>query len=153
MKKVFTLVAAICFVGFSAFAQQPASVAANKTKGVIKVNKETHDFGKVPKGIPVSYEFEVENVGTEAFEITDVQKVCGCTVTNWTKGPIAPGQKGTVTAQYNAAREGKFKKPITIMSNASNAPIKLYFEGEVMLDGQSSGAPEQPNIMTAPNNN
>lgn len=152
MKKVLTLFAAVCMVAVTAFAQ-PATVATNKTKGVIKVNKETHNFGKVPKGIPVSYEFEVENVGTEAFEITDVQKVCGCTVTNWTKGPIAPGGKGTVTAQYNAAREGKFKKPITIKSNAENAPIKLYFEGEVIVNDPNSGAPEQPSIMAVPDNN
>ena len=39
---------------------------------------------------------------------------CGCTTPNWTKGVIKPGEKGTVTATYNAASPGPFIKQLQL---------------------------------------
>jgi Protein of unknown function (DUF1573) len=114
---------------------------------VMTPDEQTHNFGKVPQGIPVKYEFTITNNGTEPMIIQNVQKTCGCTVTNWTKDPILPGQSGMVSAQYNAARVGKFKKPITVTSNASNSPMQLWFEGEVLAKDQMSGAPKNENSL------
>lgn len=141
MKKFLTLFAAFTMLSFFAVAQTGPSM---------EISEEVHNFGKIAQGIPVKHQFQVKNTGDEPLVIQNVQKVCGCTVTEWTKAPIMPGETGTVTAQYNAARMGKFKKPITVLSNANNSPMKLYFEGEVVSKESLSGAPENQSML---NNN
>lgn len=141
MKKFLTLFAAFTMLSFFAVAQTGPSM---------EISEEVHNFGNIAQGIPVKHQFQVKNTGDEPLVIQNVQKVCGCTVTEWTKAPIMPGETGTVTAQYNAARMGKFKKPITVLSNANNSPMKLYFEGEVVAKESLSGAPENQSML---NNN
>lgn len=138
MKKLLTLFAAFTLVSIFAFGQ---------TGPKMDIAETTHNFGKIPQGIPVKHQFVVKNTGDEPLLINNVQKVCGCTVTEWTKKPIMPGETGTVTAQYNAARMGRFKKPITVLSNATNSPMKLYFEGEVVSKDALEGAPENKSMM------
>lgn len=134
------------------FAALAIAVAAMAQTGAsMQVSEETFNFGQIPQGTPVTHQFTVTNTGDEPLVIQNVQKVCGCTVTEWTKSPIMPGQSGTVSAQYNAASMGKFKKPITVIANATNSPMKLYFEGEVVAKEQLSGAPMNQGIMNGGN--
>ncbi len=114
-----------------------------QTGPVIQVEKVTHDFGQIPQGLPVKFSFTILNIGDSPLVIQDVQKVCGCTVTDWTKSPIAPGGRGTVSAQYNAIKEGQFRKPVTVISNAANGPLKLFLTGEVMTHAALQGGEEE----------
>ena len=111
-----------------------ASVTAFKVeeKAEFKFEKETHDFGKIPQGKPVSVEFKFTNTGNEPLIITNIESVCGCTVPKYTNTPILKGQTGTITVTYNAAALAPFSKGLTIRSNAKT-PIKLiYIKGEVV---------------------
>ena len=111
-----------------------ASVAAFKVeeKAEFKFEKETHDFGKIPQGKPVSVEFKFTNTGNEPLIITNIESVCGCTVPKYTNTPILKGQTGTITVTYNAATPAPFSKGLTIRSNAKT-PIKvIYIKGEVV---------------------
>ena len=138
MKKVLTLFAVLGLFSVAALAQ--SGPAFESSEG-------GHNFGKVPQGIPVKYTFTVKNTGTEPLVIEDVRKTCGCTVTNWTKEPIMPGETGTVTGQYNAAKMGYFKKDLTVISNSTNSPNKLTLEGTVVKKEELSGAPENKNSL------
>ena len=111
-----------------------ASVTAFKVeeKPEFKFEKETHDFGKIPQGKPVSVEFKFTNTGNEPLIITNIESVCGCTVPKYTNTPILKGQTGTITVTYNAAALAPFSKGLTIRSNAKT-PIKvIYIKGEVV---------------------
>ncbi len=111
-----------------------ASVTAFKVeeKAEFKFEKETHDFGKIPQGKPVSVEFKFTNTGNEPLIITNIESVCGCTVPKYTNTPILKGQTGTITVTYNAAALAPFSKGLTIRSNAKT-PIKvIYIKGEVV---------------------
>jgi Protein of unknown function (DUF1573) len=111
-----------------------ASVTAFKIeeKAEFKFEKETHDFGKIPQGKPVSVEFKFTNTGNEPLIITNIESVCGCTVPKYTNTPILKGQTGTITVTYNAAALAPFSKGLTIRSNAKT-PIKvIYIKGEVV---------------------
>ncbi len=146
MKKVLTLLAIFSlFATSNIFAQNTDPEAADGPK--MEVSETTYNFGKIPQGIPAKHKFEITNIGNEPLIIQNVQKVCGCTVTSWTKDPIMPGEKGYVTAQYNAARMGNFKKPITVVSNAVNSPMRLYFQGEVVKKEELEGAPKNENVI------
>lgn len=102
-------------------------------KADFKFEKETHDFGKIPQGKPVSVDFVFVNAGEEPLIISNVESTCGCTVPKYTTDPVAKGQKGTITVTFNAAAvQPGFTKAVTIKSNA-RTPIKvLYIKGEVV---------------------
>ena len=122
MKKIFSLfVALFVFVAVS-YAQ----------KGALKFSAETHDFGKVEQGKPVTYVFEFKNTGTDPVVINDAQASCGCTKPSWTREPVMPGKTGSVSATFNAAAPGPFNKSVTVTSNAEAGQTVLYLKGEVV---------------------
>lgn len=145
MKKLLTLFALIGLFATTTMVAQNSDADAAGPK--MEVESTTYDFGKIPQGIPAKHKFSITNSGNEPLIVQNVQKTCGCTVTDWTKDPIMPGESGYVTAQYNAARMGNFKKPITVVSNASNSPLRLYFKGEVVKKEDLEGSPSNDNSM------
>jgi hypothetical protein len=122
MKKIFLMVA-ILF-----------SVATMAQNAVMTFNKTTHDFGKINEADGrVTTVFVCENKGMKPLVITNVKASCGCTTPKWTKEPIGPGMTGEITVTYNpSGRPGRFQKSITITSNASDEPTRLYIKGEVI---------------------
>jgi hypothetical protein len=125
MKKILTLCAVV--IGFIAF-----TAMQTDNKAEFKFEKETHDFGKIPQGKPVSVDFKFTNTGQEPLIISNVESTCGCTVPKYTSTPILKGQTGIITVTFNAASvQPSFAKAVTIKSNA-RTPIKLlYIKGEV----------------------
>ncbi|NJL15138.1 MAG: DUF1573 domain-containing protein [Microscillaceae bacterium] len=92
--------------------------------------KTEHNFGKIPQGKPVKVEFEFRNIGSSPLVISQATGSCGCTVPEWPKQPIPPGQTGVIKAEFNAAALGVFNKTITIESNAQQAILTI--KGEVI---------------------
>jgi len=124
----------------------PVSPVINPNAGEFQWVEETHDFGTIAQGIPVKNKFMFTNNGKEPIIIANVQKTCGCTVADWTKEPIMPGQQGFVLAEFNAAKEGPFTKAITVQSDSKTPSVKLYFKGTVQKSEQAGSVPEQNSI-------
>lgn len=127
MKKfLFLCLTAISLIGFSSFQEKTAE---------FKFVEETHDFGKITQGKPVSFVFKFTNIGEEPLIISAVESTCGCTVpvVEPKQGtPILKGQSGAITITYNAAVAAPFTKFVKITSN-SKTPLKmLYIKGEVI---------------------
>lgn len=102
------------------------------TKAEFKFDKETHDFGKIPQGKPVTIEFKFTNTGQEPLIISGVESTCGCTVPKYTSTPVKKGESGLITVTYNAASANVFSKGVTIKSNAKTPVKVLYIKGEVV---------------------
>ena len=85
----------------------------SKAEGFISFKKPSFDFGVVDGSI------------NEAFGS------CGCTNPIFPKNPILPGKSGVIKVSYNpkGQRLGKFRKMITVRSDAKNKLIRLYIEG------------------------
>ena len=130
MKKVFSLFVVLFAITTVAFAQ----------KGVVKFAKESHDFGKIEQGKPVTFTFEFTNTGTDPVVISNAQPSCGCTTPDWTKSAVLPGQKGYVKATYNAAAMGQFNKTVTVTSNGERPQIFLELRGEVVAPKEAQSA-------------
>ena len=62
--------------------------------------------------------------------ITTVQTSCGCTSPSYTKEPIKPGEKGTVTLTYDAKISGFFSKSAVVRLN-DGQKYTLSIKGEV----------------------
>ena len=114
----------VAFVCATAFAQQ-------NSKAEFKFEKETHDFGKIPQNEAISYEFTFTNVGTEPIIINEVKPSCGCSVAEFTKTPVKPGDSGKIKVTYDAKVKQPFTKNFTIRSNTKTPVKTLYIKGEV----------------------
>ena len=125
MKKILVLTM-LLFCGMSvALAQKPAE---------IKFDKLTHNFGTFSEKEPVvSCTFTFTNVGESPLIINQAVASCGCTVPEYTKTPIQPGEKGEIKVTYNGTGKfpGHFKKSITVRTNGAVEMTRLYIEGEM----------------------
>ena len=86
--------------------------ASAQSQAEIKFDKTTHDFGTFSENSPVvSCTFTFSNVGNAPLVIHQAVASCGCTVPDYTKEPILPGQKGTLKVTYNGTGKypGHFK--------------------------------------------
>ncbi len=100
----------------------------------IKFEKTTHDFGTFSENSPkVTCKFQFTNVGNGPLVIHQAIASCGCTVPQYPKEPIKPGETGEVTITYNGAGKfpGKFRKSITLRTNGKTEVVRLYVEGEM----------------------
>lgn len=143
IKQKLTLVLSLVILaGLTVFAQQIAtnsiketdskSVVIKPLKATFKWQNTKYSFGKIPQNKPAKATFSFVNEGNEPLVITKAQGSCGCTVANYPKQPIMPGQKGEVTAVYNAARAGSFHKTVTLTANTTQAKTVLSISGEVI---------------------
>ncbi len=126
MKHLFILLAFVLTAGLA---------KAQSGSSKIKFTEMEHDFGNQVQGKPVTYEFEFTNTGTEPIVLENVKASCGCTTPIWTKEPVMPGKKGTIKAQYNMAREGAFRKSITVTTK-DGENITLYISGNAIPQKQ-----------------
>jgi len=129
MKKILSLIAVLTvFIVFTAM--------QTENKPEFKFEKETHDFGKVPAGKPVSVDFIFTNTGDAPLIISNIESTCGCTVPKFTSKPVLKGEKGIITVTFNAASvQAGFTKAVTIKSNARTPTKMLYIKGEVVPAG------------------
>lgn len=107
---------------------------STKKQAEIKFEKVTHDFGKFSESAPkVTCVFNFTNIGDAPLVINQAVASCGCTVPQYTKAPVLPGQKGQIKVTYNGTGKfpGHFKKSITIRTNGKVEMTRLYIEGEM----------------------
>ncbi len=82
---------------------------------------------------PKAVSFPFVNDGDSTLIIKDVHPSCGCVVASFTQTPIAPGEGGTITAEYDASMLGTFYRELAVYTNASERPIYLVLEGRVVV--------------------
>jgi len=111
--------------------QQQVDNSGKPPSAKLSWSKDTHDFGEIARGIPVSVEFTFTNSGDAALIINDVITSCGCTASEYTKEPIMPGKSSKIKVSYNAANTGAFSKTITVNSNDQQSAKLLSIKGIV----------------------
>jgi hypothetical protein len=138
-QKLTLALSLILFTGLTLFAQQiafnsstPKAEKIAPLKANFQWHKTAYSFGKIAHNKPAKATFSFVNTGNEPLVIKSAVGSCGCTVANYPKQPILPGQKGEVTAVYNAAKLGAFNKTITLTSNTQQAKTVLSISGEVV---------------------
>lgn len=120
----------------------------------ITFEKTTHQFGEIPYEGNGTYEFVFKNTGNEPLILSQPKSSCGCTVPEWPKKPILPGETDVIKVTYkNTNRPGSFSKYVTIFSNAMiNKEVKLYIKGKILPE-QTEALPTKDNSFGSPVNN
>lgn len=132
MKKFFVLFSALFMMCSVMFAQEKTNESQNGP--VITFKDTNHDFGNIQYKGDGTYDFVFVNTGNEPLILTQPKASCSCTVPEWPRQPIMPGESNVIRVKYkNTDRPGRFNKYVTIFSNSvTNNEIKLYIKGNVM---------------------
>ena len=76
---------------------------------------------------------QVVNTGDADLLILKVKPSCGCTASEFTHSPIAPGDTGVVTLTYNPkGRPGEFEKDAFVYTNGEPARCLVRIKGNVI---------------------
>ena len=112
-----------------------AMVTCAAGEAEIKFEKTSHDFGTFSESSPkVTCVFKFTNTGDKLLVIHQAIASCGCTVPQYPKEPIKPGEGGEIIVTYDGAGKfpGHFKKSITLRTNAKQEIVRLYVEGDMV---------------------
>lgn len=131
MKKIAALII-LFLAGVQIISAQTAQPAQQQPAKTYAWNETTHDFGKIFINDPAAVTFTVKNNGTAPLLMTAAKSSCGCTVAEFTKEPIKPGESGIVKATYNSARAGAFTKTVTVTFEGIASGELLTIKGEVI---------------------
>lgn len=112
------------------------NTADGNTKGNLPVfdfEKKEHNFGKIIEGEKVSYAFKFKNTGNADLIITAADASCGCTIPEYPKKPLSPGEEGVVKVLFNSSsRKGIQNKTITIIANTQPSTVVLKIKAMVV---------------------
>ena len=141
---LFTLLSVLCVLMPSARADaqnaEPEKKAQHKEakdvtprKGaLLRFEVQSHQFGDIPrKGGDLVHEFEFTNAGTTPLVLTRVITSCSCLKGQFSKRPVAPGEKSTLKIIYepHKSEAGAFNKVIRVCSNSVNGTELITVRG------------------------
>ncbi len=96
--------------------------------------QDTYDFGEIVQGERVNHEFSFTNTGKSDLIISNAHASCGCTVPEYPKEPIKPGESGVIKVSYNSeGRKDAFNKTVTVTVNTFPNENKIYIKGVVIV--------------------
>ncbi|MBE0662520.1 MAG: DUF1573 domain-containing protein [Bacteroidales bacterium] len=134
MKKVVFSLTGMIFLmlsfGFSLLAQEEAKVSGP----LIEFDKETHDYGTIYVNGDGNCVFTFTNKGNEPLLLTNVRAGCGCTVPQWPREPVLPGESAEIKVKYTTVnRPHTINKSIVVTSNSvTKNTVVLRIKGEVV---------------------
>ena len=77
-------------------------------------------------------QFKYTNKGDKPVRITNVKASCGCTVPEWTKEPVAPGESGQLTATFKIGnRTGQQVKTVRVDTDDASPPANLVLKAVI----------------------
>ena len=122
---------------------EPTAAPTVGPKAQIVFKEVRHDFGTIKQGEKVEHVFEYTNAGQAPLILSNVQTTCGCTASEWSRAPLAPGQTGRLKATFNSAgKMGRQNKVISIFSNAVNPEERVSLVVSI-VPAEAAPLPEQ----------
>lgn len=139
MKRFCTLLTLAMSCALSLAAQTETTTSQTETAEgpVLTFEKADHNFGIFDiEHAKQSCYFRFTNTGTENLIITDVYATCNCTVPEYPKYEIKPGQTDSIKVSYDGStkRPGVFRKVVTVNYNgkaADNSFARVTITGEM----------------------
>ena len=129
MKHVLTLFWIAIFLTFFSCKKNQEPSASRNEISVGTSDKPTeitfttmeYDFGTIKDQKVVNHTFEFKNTGKNDLLITNAQGSCGCTVPEYPKEPIKPGESGAIKVSFNpTGKKGVQQKTVTIFANTND---------------------------------
>lgn len=115
-----------------AVAAIPGSLWAGRPAA--KFDQVYADFGILPQGSTVQFNYGFRNVGNEPLRIESVQTSCGCTAAAPENPVIAPGETGIIHVTFDSrGKMGETIKQIRVRTNDPKSPMSfLTLAGKIV---------------------
>jgi len=111
-----------------------SKITASMKAPKIVFKEDIHDFGKVPQGPQLQYNFEFVNKGNAPLKIEKIQTSCGCTgATVGEKTEYGKNEIGEVKVTFNTqGRSGNQEKTLLVFTNdPDNEQVLLKIKCEI----------------------
>ncbi|TAH08745.1 MAG: DUF1573 domain-containing protein [Runella slithyformis] len=109
-----------------------SSLSDKMPKIVFEDSVKNVDFGALVEGDTVQRNFKFSNAGEFPLIINNVSTSCGCTVPQWPRDPIAPGESASIVVKFNSrGKVGSQAKAVSIYANTDPAVTEITFRAEV----------------------
>ncbi|MBD1398972.1 DUF1573 domain-containing protein [Pontibacter sp. JH31] len=128
----------------------PNVVATNQTASaenaaVMSFQESEYDFGTIKQGEVVEHTFTFTNTGKTPLVIESASASCGCTAPDWTKAPVAPGEKGEVKVRFDSnGKAGQQSPTVTIRANTEPNIIRIAMKGNVATSSIPAAGADGP---------
>ncbi|MES2567665.1 MAG: DUF1573 domain-containing protein [Bacteroidota bacterium] len=100
----------------------------------IKFEEETHDFGRITQGEKVTYGFKFKNTGGANLIISSASGSCGCTIPDYPKKPILPGEEALINVVFaSEGKSGIVEKSVTIVTNCEPSTRIIYIKANIIV--------------------
>ena len=94
-----------------------------------------HDFGVIKQGSKVEYNFKFKNTGSNDLIITDAKGSCGCTIPEYPKEAVKPGESGKIKVSFNSERKsGQQTKSVTLTANTPKGSEILTIKSTIVVE-------------------
>ena len=110
---------------------------------VMTFTETEFDFGEIAQGTNVEHVFTFQNTGEAPLVIVDAKSSCGCTVPEYTKDPVAPGETGEMLVKFNGSGKNQVSKTVTITANTQAGKETIKIKAFVQPKDGAAGAPVQ----------
>jgi hypothetical protein len=115
----------------------PASILKDTT--TVSFSERDFLFDTINEGDTVVHSFWVTNTGAKSLIIANAFGSCGCTVPEYPKEPIVPGDSAEIIVRFNSAgKEGDQNKSITLQVNTKTHEEVLFLRGYVLSDNKEN---------------
>lgn len=109
---------------------------------VMAFEESVYDFGTIEQGAPQEHVFKFTNTGDSDLIIVDAKSSCGCTVPEYPKTPIAPGESGELLVKFNGSGKNQVSKTVTITANTQSGKETLSIKAFVNAkEGATESSP------------
>jgi hypothetical protein len=99
---------------------------------VMEFSRNEHDFGVIDQGDKVTYTFNFKNTGEADLLILAARGSCGCTIPEYSKDPVKPGDSGKIKVLFNSAgKSGHQMKSVNITTNTAAGKEKLIIRASI----------------------
>jgi len=143
-----SLLFSLCFSLFAivSFAQ-PIEDKISVDGPVMTLEDTVVEYGEIEQHSEPLRVLKFTNTGNAPLVIKNAKGSCGCTVPEWPKEPIMPGEASQLEIRYATNRLGKFSKTVTLTTNEEGANKVIKVQGHV--HEAKSSVPDAPaNIFT-----
>lgn len=111
---------------------RPVDAAASGPTTEMTFTAPSHDFGNIKQDSENRHIFTFTNTGSEPLVIENAKGSCGCTVPQYPKEPIAPGETGEIEVVYKPGKQlNKQSKTVTITANTEPRTTTLSISATV----------------------
>lgn len=143
MKRIFILLCVVaCAAGIYSCRKKGVppesfkldSALLKDTTKIEFLDSTTFHFDTINQGDKVEHTFRMKNVGDKNLIIARAFGSCGCTVPQYPKDPVKPGDTAIIHVTFNSTgKENMQNKTVTVICNTDQRNEMLYLNGFVRV--------------------